>query len=86
MKQIKEYQSVQISYVEDPMPMYEKKSLVLKEKVNNVRTTMYKMFLYRDSFENVMSSIFAVDSVPNPATPKKAKVAKNVRSKVVFLG
>jgi len=39
MKQIKEYQSVQISYVEDPMPMYEKKSLVLKEKVNNSRNS-----------------------------------------------
>jgi len=86
MRQIKDNESVQISFVEDPMPVYEKKSQVLKEKVNKVRTTLYKTFLYRDSFENVMSSIFAVDSVPNPATPKKAKVTKKVRSKVVFLG
>jgi len=72
------------------MPVYAKASKALKDKVNKVRTTLYNMFLYRDNFENVMSSIFAVDSVPNPAippkSPKKAKDTKNDRSKVVFLG
>ena len=90
MRQIKNNERVEISFVEDPMPVYAKASKALKDKVNKVRTTLYNMFLYRDNFENVMSSIFAVDSVPNPAippkSPKKAKDTKNDRSKVVFLG
>ena len=88
MRQIKNNERVEISFVEDPMPVYAKASKALKDKVNKVRTTLYNMFLYRDNFENVMSSIFAVDSVPNPAippkSPKKAKDTKNDRSKVVF--
>jgi len=91
MKQIKENESVQISFVEDPMPVYDKRSQVLKEKVNKVRTTLYKTFLYRDCFENVMSSICAVDiSIPNATTKssKKRKVTnkKDSRSSnIVFL-
>jgi hypothetical protein len=92
MRQIAQNDTVELSFVENPMPVYEKKSIVLRERVNIVRTRLYNMFLFRDTFDSVMDCIFTADSNSisnNPKTPPKAppkgKPSKKGSSKVVFL-
>ena len=73
MRQIKANSEVQISFVENPVPIYTGKVKYLREYVVNIRSIMFELFLYRETFENVIQAIFTPPLQNASQTPTKAK-------------
>jgi hypothetical protein len=96
MRQIKENSQVQLSFVEDPVPKFSKSNVKnLNDYVANIRSLLMNMFLYQESFDNVMTSIFS--SIPTHSTSQTPPIVKKKGRKtppkgsakdmkVVFLG
>ena len=86
MRQIKANSKVQISFVENPVPKFTGKLKNLRENVVNIRSKMFEMFLYRETFENVIQAIFTPPLQNASQTPTKAKKNPNKKTPPIARG